>query len=404
MTLGRKDSETGRNTRKSGPLNIVLFIVLFLALICISMLVYLKSRNISLEDVSLKSAIEAVLSSRDSGDVNKKNVREIKYESSERPVFAVYNGYVVKCLKDSVKGFNKNGEEEWTVPVSVSNPVLKAVGKNLLIADIGGKDIYLLDGKSIKWNKRIDNNIISVDLNRDGYIAVTHEANGYRGQVTVYNQSGNEIIYTKVSQIFPVISKVSPSGKQFVINSIKASGIKAVTGLTYVNMNGSGSKDIVPREDVMFPVMWYLDNGLLAVVGNSSVIAFSDVPEEKWKYELGDNKVYCSDILNGKNLVLAVSGKDKEGNLRDDITDIKILDRDGEAASEFSIEDKIRSIKIYDDVISLNTGREIYFVNSEGKLLDKYTSSTDVSEVFFLDGQEVVLVTKNKIIIININT
>jgi hypothetical protein len=404
MTYDRKDSETGRNTGKSGPLNILLFIVLFLALICISLFVYLKSQNISLKDISLKSTIEAVFSSKAGEDGNNRNTREIKYESSERPAFAVYNGYIIKCMRDSVKGFGKNGEEEWTVPVSVSNPFLKAVGKNLLVADIGGKDIYLLDGKSIKWNKKLDNNIISVDLNKDGYIAVTHEAKGYRGQVSVYNQNGNEILSRTVFQNFPLSAKVLPSARQLVINSINASGIKATTGLTYVNMNASGFKDIVPREDMMFPVMWSLDNGLLAAVSQSSVIAFSNVPEEKWKYELKDNKIYCSDILDGKNLVLAVSRKDDEGNLRDDITDIKILDKDGEVTSEFSIEDKIKNIKVYGHVIGLNTGRVVYFVNQKGSLLDKCTSNTEVSEVFFVSGQEVVLITKNKIIINSINT
>ncbi len=403
MTQPEKKFSTEEERKGSSFLNIALFILLILTAICVSLFVYFKSRGIDLKDISLMDFIKAPFSSENESDETPE-AREIKYEYGKHPVFSVYNGYIIECTKDSIRGLNEKGEEQWAVPVSVNNPVLKAADGKLLIGDLEGKEIYLLDGKRIKWDKKLDNNIINVDINNDGYISVIHEAEGYKGEVTVFNHNGNEVLSRTVSDSFPLFSRVSPSGKQLLINSVNISGIKAATDLTSVDMKGNGSKDITPREDIIFPFTWYLSSGLLAAVNDSSVICFDESLKEKWKYEFKDKKAYCSDILQGKYLVLAVSGQDKTGSLGNNAADIEIYDKEGKRSKVFSAGSSVKNIKTYSDIIGINTGREIFFINSKGTLLDKCTSKTDVSEIFFINRNEVAFVTKSKIIINQLNT
>jgi hypothetical protein len=398
MTLPQNSLNTETEKKKLGVFNIVLFILLFLAVICISILVYLKSQNIDISEVSFKEVCKSFFM----GNKNKEKLktREIKFDYSEHHVFSAYKGLVVECSKNSIRGLNDSNQEQWVEQINVNNPVLKVTGEYLLIGDLGGREIYFINGKSIKWNKEVNGNIINIDMTDEGYVSVVHETSGYKGMVTIFNRNGNEMLTRTVSDSFPMLAKVSPSGRRYILNSVNSQGIKAETNLSFGVMNLKQTTDITPQKDKLFPFTWYLNGDLLFTVNDASIMCYDQNGKEIWKNEFIEKQVCCGDVLEGKYPVIALIEDDKSSSFSTGVkTRIMIYNKEGKENGENLIESKVKNIKTYSNRIAVNTGREIYILNSKGKLLDKIVSKTDVSELFFVDKENLALVTKSKIII-----
>ncbi len=403
MALPLNSLNNKPENKKNGYFNIVLFILLVISVICISFLVYLKSQNIDIRNTSFKDIMESF--SAGNKDSGKSKTWEIKYDYSEHHVFAAYDGLVIECSKNSIRGLNKNEQEQWVEQITVNNPLLKTAGEYLLVGDMGGKEIYLFNGKSVKWNKRMDGNIVNIDITDEGYISVLNETSGYRGMLTVFNRNGNVVLSRTVLENFPLLARVSPSGKRYVISCISSMGIQAETGLIFGKLSSKEDTEITPQKEQLFPFAWYLNSDLLCTVSHSSVMCFDQDGKTAWENQFDENQVYCADISEGKHLVMVLRDDAKSGSTaKGDKTLVRIYDKEGKVYGESSIEGKVKNIKTYGSMIAVNAGREIYVISPKGKILDKCSSKTDVSELFFIDGKNLALVTNSKIIINQINS
>jgi hypothetical protein len=128
---------------------------------------------------------------------------------------------------------NKKGDEEKVLQVALGKPVIKSAGNFAVIGDIGGKDIYVINGKELSWSRRIENRILNIDINEKGYVAVVHEVKGYKAGVTVFNPQGMERFTRTIAESFILSAKVLPSGRQLLINRVDTSQINANTDLEY---------------------------------------------------------------------------------------------------------------------------------------------------------------------------
>lgn len=378
--------------------SIIMFLLLFLVVVGSAFFVYLKSQNIDIKTFNIKELITNRISTNGPKASEKKPV-EIKYDSKEHTVFGAYKDYIVKCTKNKIQGLNKNGEEQWSIPVSLNEPAIKLSGKDMLVADIGGRDIYVINGKDIKWSNKIDNNIINADISESGYVTVVKEEKRTRGAVTVYNLQGNEYFTKGIGESFIYMAKVSPSGKQVFISSIDSSGIKANTILEITDILGKSiAANKISQEGIIYPSFWYLNNDSMIAVSDDMLVCFDKTGKESWntKKEFPNIKIYSSKVSLGKYPVFAF------GAANSNVTDVKILNTSGAPVSQYQIEGAVFNIETYSDTIAINTGREVHFINTKGKLLGKYSSKSDIIGVNFFNKMEAEIITKNSLVVTSI--
>ncbi|MDP4180001.1 MAG: DUF5711 family protein [Bacillota bacterium] len=407
MERSEKEKQSNLNTgdvESSGQIkvrNVLLFFILVLIVACTAAFTYLKSKNVDMENMSVKEIFSELVDF--SGNEQKGKVsNEIKFDANEKHVFATYKGLIIESIKDSVKALNEAGEEQWVVTVSAGNPVIKTAGSYMLIADLTGKDVYLLNGGEIKWNRKMNGNIINADVNSSGFVSVVREEKGYKGAITIINKKGNDVLSRTIAGKFVYMSKVSPSGKQFLINGLDASGVKSQAVVELNNMNDEKANSLELGETSLLPYAGFLDNGDLVATGDSAVYSFDTESKMKWKLEFPNNKIICSDILSGDSTVLALSEEDSSGKVTGNKTDIYTINKSGEKKLLYSIDSKVKNIKTYSGVIAINTGTTVYYINGKGALMDKFDSKISISDVYFLSRHKTVLVGKNSIVINNI--
>ncbi|HHW00700.1 MAG TPA: hypothetical protein GXX36_14270 [Clostridiaceae bacterium] len=391
-----------KTERRSSIAGVIAFILLFILVVCLSGYVYLMSKGIDIAEVGVKKVFSGLIGAQINSDEDTKPI-SIEYDVTSHPVFCTFDNALIKCTGDHVTGLDKDGKEVWSVPVNINNPLLKTNGSELLVTGIGSKEIYVIKGKSIKWSAKFEDNILNAHISEDGYVTVVCEAKGYRGQVKVFDSSGIEMFKRFIAENFVVSAEVSPSGNQFLINCIDASGIEAVSYIDFFNVKEivSGQKQPVAgmkfNEKDIFPFIWQLDDDSFFTVGSSNVIYVDKDRNKKWTKEY--SKIYSSGVIQDKYLALAAVESGKQ-NISD--SKVSILNRQGKEIASYPVKDEVKNIQVYVDIIAVNTGREVHFVNVKGDFAGKYSFKSDVLNMYFLNRFQAAVVTNNSVEIITL--
>jgi hypothetical protein len=392
-----KDLGTGQAGNK---FSIISFILLLLLIISIAFLVYLKNQNGDMTNLNIKELVKSSFSNSSGRSAAEKLISEVEYDSKEHPAFAVYKNSIIKCTKDNIMCMNKKGEVLWTKSVTVSNPLIRVAGTNLLIADLNGRYFYVINGKEIKWDHQVDSNIVSADINEKGYITIVKEMKGYKGAIEVYDPQGNWVFTSAKGESFIVSAKVLPSCDKVVANMLDTSGVNADTKFEIINMAGKTVSSIV-NNNAIFPSMWTMSGDNVMAVSDTGAVLFNEDKKTKWKQTY--KKVYSSNTTHNKNTILAVWENAGKGTFDANQTDIVVINTKGEIESKFPVEGEVLSIEIYGNILALNTGREILFTNFKGKLMEKYSSKIDILDIKFFNKDEVAVITRNNLVVTKIN-
>ncbi len=385
--------ELQEKKRGSGILNFLAFVLLLVLVMGIALLVYLKDQKVDIRNLNVGEFISEVFY-KDKGKEAERIIADIKYDSKERPVFKVYRDYIIKCTTDRIICLSKEGNEQWTKSVSVANPIIRAAGQYLLVADLGGRNIYMLNGSDIKWSEKADGNIINADINEKGYVSVVRDMKGYKSSVQVFDPHGNWIFIKPSSENFILSARVLPRGDGVVINEIDSSAVTANSSIVFADMEGNQLTGI-KYENLIFPNVWCFNDGSALAVSESGIF-FSDYENNK-KWEIEYERVYSSNVILGKSAVVAVQESGGKGG------SVKILDSGGEMTAEYKLESDAVNLETFGSIISVNTGREVLFINTKGELVGKYKSASDIRYVCFFNKQEAAVITKDGVIVTEIN-
>jgi len=396
---------TEENLKSEQPVvrksNIILFLLLVAAIVAVAFTVYLKSQGIDFRNVNLKELVNKGVSSPTDEAYAEKVLFEADYDSKDRPAFCVYKDMLVKCGSENLTGINKKGEEVFSKSVSMNKPLLRTNGQDLLAANLEGNDIIVLNGEDIKWSQKINGSIINAEISESGHVVVVHEARGHRNIVKVFDPRGIEMFDRLIEKNYVLAAKISPSAEQFVINSIDASGINLNPSLEFFDMMGNPFAARLPEPGAVFPSVWYLDNDSLVAASHSLLVYYDKDREEKWRKEF--DELYSIKTCLGKYIAAAVRLKDSKSGLGDNLTEIGIYNTKGQKMAACNIEGKVESLQTYSDIIAANTVREVYFLNTRGNVVRKYTSKQDIKEVYFFNKLEAAIVTKSSVTAIKIS-
>lgn len=378
--------------------NILVFIMLLVLVAGVAFFVYMKSNNLDIRNVSIKELIASGLRSKE--QKNASSMWELKSDNNEQSKYAIYGDYLVKCTKDRIEFYSKDGKQVWDKSIQINNPVPKVTGNELLIADYGGRELYLFKDKDIKWYKKNDGNIIRAEISAGGYVSVIHEAKGYKGAVTVFNLQGNPFFTKNIAESYLVDAKVSPSGKNVLISSLDASGAQAGSQVEFTDMLGKPSFEKRIFENSVFAAAAILENDSAVLAGDSSVINIGKDGKDRWSKDF--DKIYSMKTALDKLVVIAVNDDEKSGLLQGSNSEVKILNSNGSQSASYKIEGQVKNMSVFDDVIAVNNGHEIDFINTRGKLITKYTSISDIANVYFFSRQQAVAVTKASVSMIEV--
>lgn len=374
-----------------GKSGVIMAILLFLAVISVALFTYLNSQGIDITTASLGQLVSG--SAEGGGEAEAEVLYDMPFDSREHPVFSAFKDFILKVSKDGIRLLDKKGSEILTETTPLNNPIIRTNGREFLVADTGGQNVYVADEGGILWKDSLDVNIRNADISREGYVTLVTESKRYKNEVRVYGTNGLELFRSIIANDFAVAAKISPSEKQMVIDGINTDGIKAVTGLRFLDMKGGDLGAVsLDSTDGLFPVILYNKAGDLFAIGDRAVISLDGDGKTRWELKFSSVAGAC--LTAGGKLAVLAGGA---GGMR-----LAVYSAAGKELAACDVDDGAKSVSAGGGLLAVSAQKEAAFYNEKCRPVGKYTSKYDITDVYFFSRKQAAVVMKNQVTVINI--
>lgn len=305
------------------------------------------------------------------------NASSSQYAVTPDGIVAVKSNYLMVC--------NSKGEVSWDTATSVINPILKAEGDYIMIAENGGKKICLYRDKKPLYAIQIENDIQNASLSPDGDVVVITKRQYYKGTIEVYNTQGNQIFSWNSGTDYVINADISESSRRVAAILLNTdSNINSNLVLFDITKTESYATQTFPNT-VLFKCDFV--NETLNLAADNRISGMSIRAKVLWDviYE-NENflKYVCDD--EGNKLVLLESKN---------IPQLKVYSKSGSNTQTITTDDIPDYIDIKDNIILYNNNRSVLF--GKPNKAQKYTASMDIKGLKIIDKNTFLVIYNNSL-------
>lgn len=318
-------------------------------------------------------------------------------------VFA-HNKYIVVLNQNSLEFYNKFGNKEQSLEVQISTPIFEGNDNYLYVAEKNGQRIYCIQNKNILWHKDIEGEIKAININKNGYVSIAIAGTSYRSVVEMYDNKGKELFKRGLSTASVIDTAISDDNKYLAIAETNFSGILVQSTVEIVSIENA-SENL--NEAIVYTYKSESDNLIINIrYQKENLICMYDKFVEIIKdkktikaFDFNSESVIFADINLSSKIVKVI--KKIEGFLGKEFQ-IKIIDTNNlNNEIIYELEENPKKVSINDNIICINNGTDVLFVNNNGWLIKRYKSLKEVQNIVF-NNNIAGIIYKNKIELISL--
>ena len=337
-------------------------------------------------------------------EISQDGVTTIELDEGESSNIYAFNKYIGILSKNKLSLYDSSGKEETNLEVQITNPLFDSANRFLVIGESNGKKVYAIEDKEVAWESEVEGNISKVYVNKNGYVAVIMTGTSYKSEVQVFDPEGNSLFISFLSPTIAVDVAISNDNKYLAIAEVDTSGtiIQSNVRITSIekartdprnsvesNYKSEQNKLIVniAYQDKDRIVCMYTDTINIIENGQESVIF--DNKDKKITAQSIDLKNYFATIQEESSGIFSANSV------------INIVDVDSKNIQNYTVETSVKEMYTRGDIIALNLGTEVEFINTGGWLVKRYIASQEVSNVTISDNIAGIIY-RDKVEIINL--
>ena len=312
-------------------------------------------------------------------------------------LFTALDSDLLVCGENSIRLYSGSGTAYIDETVSLAHPALDSAGGHALVYDAGGQQLHAFSGREETFHLTLEDDLslLSATVNTAGWSAVTAQAYGYKGAVTVYDPSGTPFMQLSISSSFIMDAAVSPDNKHLAVLTAGLEGGNFENTVALYPLDGGSSGD-TPEwtwtcslgNNVVLDLRW--DSHGIWCLGDSAVSLVSADGALLATADYGGR--YLKEFSQeGDGFSAVLLGKYRAGTS----AELTVLDREGQ----------IFILPVEEQILSLSSaGRYLAVLTADR--LDIYTQ--DLTLYNTLDGtqgaQEVIMRSDGTAMLISGNT
>ena len=387
-----------KNKRKINKKKMIITIsIIVLALVIgITMLLYYSSRDV-------RNFLDQYLF--------RKNVTQEKLESIELDYDSninviAYNKYICILAENKLMEYNSSGKLEHEINLEINNPVYSVNNKYLAISEQNSSTLNLISDSKILWTKNIDGNISKINVNEKGYVSVILTGTAYKSVIVVFDKDGNELFKSYLAKTIAVDTSISNDNKYLAYAEVNTTGTTIKSNIKVISVDRAKNDQEDPMiytysadSNKLIVNIEYHKNGQLTCMYDTEISSIKDENNTVLMdlTEKGKNINFCNINLDN-NVYRAV--EENEG-LFNTNTIIEIRETGNDKTTVYTVEGVAKDINSFNNVIAINLGQEVEFINTKGMLLKRYSSVQEVQNVVIGNGIAGIIY-KDKVEIINL--
>ena len=338
--------------------------------------------------------------------INEEKVTSIDIDGLKNINVFAYNNHLAILEQNELKIYNKSGVKEHSLDIQISNPLFETNEEYLCIAEKGGQKIYLINNKNIVWQKDIEGNISSINVNKNGYVSITISGTSYKTVVEIFNSNGDELFKQYLGTTNVIDTDVSNDNKYLAIAEANFSGIVVQSNIKIISIEDAKNNSseatkythIAKANDLIINIKYNNKDNLICMY-DEHIDMLKDGQNTEL-INLKDENILFADInLNSK---IAKIIKTSEGFLNTSIEMQIINSNNTNDINKYIIESTPKKVYAYENMIAVNLGTSVLFIDDNGWLVKQYESKKEEIQNIVICDELAGIISKNKIYIISL--
>lgn len=333
------------------------------------------------------------------------NLPSIEIEEPDNSSIYAFNKYIGILNKNIFQIYDNTGKKVNELTIEITKPIFSSNNRYLAIAEEKGQKLYLIEDNNIIWETKVEGNISQIVVNKNGYVAVTIVDTLYKTIVSMYDNKGEEQFKTFLKSTRAVSTSISEDNKYLAIAKIDTSGTMIQSSVEVMpiedvkNNPDNSVKKIYDGEsnDLIINIKYQEKDKLLCMYTDKITVIKTDGTVEKLQ-EYGNKKVSFASI-ELSNTSITVEEKSSGIFTADSI--VNIINSDNKSKSMYTAEAVTKEIYTSNNIIALNLGSQVEFINTSGWLVKRYIAEQEITSIV-LSNSVAGIIYRDKIEIINL--
>ena len=391
-----KNNQNVKKNINKRKLIITIIIIIIAVIIGITMLLYYSSRDV-------RKFLDQYLFRKNITQEKLESI-ELDYDSNINVI--AYNKYICILAENKLMEYNSSGKLEHEINLEINNPVYSVNNKYLAISEQNSSSLNLISDSKILWTKNIDGNISKINVNEKGYVSVILTGTAYKSVIVVFDKDGNELFKSYLAKTIAVDTSISNDNKYLAYAEVNTTGTTIKSNIKVISVDRAKNDQEDPMiytysadSNKLIVNIEYHKNGQLTCMYDTEISSIKDENNTVLMdlTEKGKNINFCNINLDN-NVYRAV--EENEG-LFNTNTIIEIRETGNDKTTVYTVEGVAKDINSFNNVIAINLGQEVEFINTKGMLLKRYSSVQEVQNVVIGNGIAGIIY-KDKVEIINL--
>ena len=315
-----------------------------------------------------------------------------------------FNRYIGILNQTKFTIYGNTGNVEETLDIQISNPIFSSANRFLTIAENGGQKFYLITEKSVSWQADIDGNISQIYVNKNGYVAVLITGTSYKTVIKMYNPDGKEMFTTFMGSTRAVDVSISNDNKYLAIAEVDTSGTMIQSYIRIISVDkaeddptNSTEKTYTSETGKLITNVKYQDRNRLVCMYTDSITEIEE-GKENTLVDSSSKKITFQSVELENNMCYI---EEKSSGLFTADSVVNIVNTTTKETKQYTVNYVAKKIYTSGNIIALNLGTEIEFINTDGWLVKRYLANQEITSIVVSDSIAGIIY-RDKIEIINL--
>lgn len=326
----------------------------------------------------------------------------IELKEEQANIYA-FNKYIGILNKNQFDIYNNSGNKEESLEIQISNPLFDSANRFLAIAESKGQKIYMVSDKTVAWENSIEGEISQVHINKNGYVAVVIVNTSYKTVIQMYNPEGKELFKTYLKSTRTVDASISNDNKFLAIAEVDTSGSVIKSNIKVISIDKASSDPTNSLEttfegenDNLITNIKYQNKNKLVCMYTDSIHVIENGKDETILDKKNKKLIFQSVDLT-ENVIYI---EEQSSGLFTANSLVTIVNVDSKSTKKYTANSIAKEMYLADDIIALNLGTEIEFINKGGWLVKRYVANQEITNTVVSDNMAGIIY-RDKIEIVN---
>lgn len=337
-------------------------------------------------------------------EISQDGVTTIELDEGESSNIYAFNKYIGILSKNKLYFYGSSGEEVTNLEVQISNPLFDSANRFLAIGESNGQKIYVIEDKEIAWESEVEGNISKVYVNKNGYVAVIMTGMSYKSGVQVFDPEGNSLFISFLSSTIAVDVAISNDNKYLAIAEVDTSGTIIQSNIRMISVekaktdpSNSVENNYKSEQNKLIVNIDYQDKDRIVCMYTDTINIIEN-GQESVIFDNKDKRITAQSI-DLRNYFATI--QEESSGIFSANSVINIVNVDNKDVQNYTVETSVKEMYTKGDIIALNLGTEVEFINTGGWLVKRYIANQEVSNVTISDNIAGIIY-RDKVEIINL--